>query len=176
MVGVDLVAIARIERLIGKYGVSFLQHFLRKSEISLCIKKVQSGEVGESIDLDAHLKNADISRFADISHFDISHFNVERIAGFYAAKEAISKALRCGISKNLTFKDIKLSKDSRGAPKAKLSKRAKKHFKVKKIYLSITHDKAQIRGGKGDKSNKNDLPLSQSPKSTGFAIAIAMIK
>ena len=175
MVGVDLVAIARIERLIGKYGVSFLQHFLRKSEIALCVKKAQSGEVGESIDLNVHLKNADISRF-NISHFDISHFNVERIAGFYAAKEAISKALRCGISKNLTFKDIKLSKDSRGAPKAKLSKRAKKHFKVKKIYLSITHDKAQIRDSKGDKSNKSDSPLSQSPKSTGFAIAIAMIK
>lgn len=35
MVGVDLVAIARIERLLGKYGVSFLQNFLCKSEIAL---------------------------------------------------------------------------------------------------------------------------------------------
>ena len=168
MVGVDLVAIVRIERLLGKYGVSFLQNFLRKSEIALCVKKAQGGE---SSDLDSHLKNADISRF------DISHFNVERIAGFYAAKEAISKALRCGISKHLTFKDIKLSKDSRGAPKAKLSKRAKKHFGVKKIAISISHDKAQIRGIRGDKSDKNDSHLSpHSVESKGFAIAVAFIK
>lgn len=156
MVGVDLVAIVRIERLLGKYGVSFLQNFLRKSEIALCVKKAQGGA---SSDLDSHLKNA-----------EISHFNIERIAGFYAAKEAISKALRCGISKHLTFKDIILRKDSRGAPKAKLSKRAKKHFGVKKIYLSISHDKAQIRG-------KNDSHLSpHSIESKGFAIAIAFIK
>lgn len=165
MVGVDLVAIVRIERLLGKYGVSFLQNFLRKSEIALCVKKTQGGE---SSDLDSLLKNT------DISHFDISHFNVERIAGFYAAKEAISKALRCGISKHLTFKDIKLSKDSRGAPKAKLSKRAKKHFGVKKIALSISHDKAQIRGSIGDKSNSHLSP--HSVESKGFAIAIAFIK
>lgn len=161
--GVDLVAIARIERLLGKYGVSFLQNFLRKSEITLCVKKTQGGESSKILG-DSHLKNAEISRL------DISHFNVERIAGFYAAKEAISKALRCGISKHLTFKDIKLSKDSRGAPKAKLSKRAKKHFGVKKIAISISHDKAQIRG-------KSDSHLSpHSIESKGFAIAVAFIK
>lgn len=157
--GVDLVAIVRIERLLGKYGIPFLQNFLRKSEIALCVKNAQGGEFG---DLDS-LKNA-----------DISHFNVERIAGFYAAKEAISKALECGISKNLTFKDIRLSKDLRGAPKAKLSKRAKKHFGVKKIAISITHDKAQIRGGK--KGEKSDSHLSQSIESKGFAIAVALVK
>lgn len=165
MVGVDLVAIVRIERLLGKYGVSFLQNFLRKSEIALCLKKTQGGEYSEILD-DLHVRNADISRF-----------NVERIAGFYAAKEAISKALECGISKHLTFKDIRLSKDSRGAPKAKLSKCAKKHFGVKKIHLSISHDKAQIRGSRGDKSNKNDSHLSpHSVESKGFAIAVALVK
>ncbi len=170
MVGVDLVAIVRIERLLGKYGISFLQNFLRKSEIALCVKKAQNGESRKILG-DSHFKNGNISRF------NISHFNVERIAGFYAAKEAISKALRCGISKNLTFKDIRLSKDSRGAPKAKLSKRAKKHFKIKKIHLSISHDKAQIRGSRGKKSNKSDSPLSpHNLESKGFAIAIALVK
>lgn len=123
------------------------------------MKKAQGSEFG---DLNSYLKNA-----------NISHFNVERIAGFYAAKEAISKALHCGINKNLTFKDIRLSKDSHGAPKAKLSKRAKKHFCVKKIAISISHDKAQIRGGKKD--DKSDLYLSQSIESKGFAIAVALV-
>lgn len=155
MVGVDLVVIARIERLLEKYGVSFLQNFLHKSEIDLCIKNAQCGESSE---------------FLGSQKMDISHFNVERIAGFYAAKEAISKALGCGISKNLTFKDIKLNKDSRGVPKAKLKKRTKKHFNIKKIHLSITHDKVCIKG------DKSDLQSPHRLEHKGFAVAIALIK
>jgi len=37
---------------------------------------------------------------------------VETIAGFWASKEAISKALGCGIGKELEFKDIIIKKDS----------------------------------------------------------------
>ena len=162
MVGVDIVAINRIERLLKKYNISFLKNFLRESEIDLCIKKARNG--ADSKDL---------------------RFNIERIAGFYAAKEAIAKALRCGISKNLTFKDIILSKDFQGAPKAKLSKRAKKHFKVKKIHISISHDKAKIydKNARGkdlqdsrDKDLHKDLRDSQNIAPQGFAIAIAIIK
>ena len=175
MVGVDIVAIARIERLLKKYNISFLKNFLRKSEIDLCIKGRESSDF-----------------------CDLSCFNVERIAGFYAAKEAIAKALRCGISKNLTFKDIILSKDFQGAPKAKLSKRAKKHFKVKKIHISISHDRARIRGkdlpkdsrGKDLRKDSQDLHDSRDNDShkdshdsqhkniapQGFAIAFAMIQ
>lgn len=147
MVGIDIVAINRIERLLKKYNTSFLKNFLCQSEIDLCVKKRESS--------------------------DLSCFNIERIAGFYAAKEAIAKALRCGISKNLAFHDIILSKDSRGAPKAKLSKRAKKYFKVKKIHISISHDTARIRG-----KDLQDLRDSK-PKNIalqGFAIAFAIIK
>ena len=147
MVGIDIVAIARIERILARSGESFLRRFLNKREISLCV-----GENG--------------------------NFNAQRIAGFYAAKEAIAKALGCGISKHLAFKDIRLRKNSQGAPKAKLSKRTKKHFGVKKIALSISHDKDKIRAKntrnlrdfKGDSCAKNAI------KSQGFAIAIAIIK
>ncbi|MGX3009969.1 holo-ACP synthase [Helicobacter sp. 23-1044] len=136
MVGVDIVAINRIERLLKKYNISFLKNFLCQSEIDLCVKGRKSCDFG-----------------------DLSCFNIERIAGFYAAKEAIAKALRCGISKNLTFKDIILSKDFQGAPKAKLSKRAKKRFGIKKIHLSISHERG-LRGS------------SQG----GYAVAFVMIK
>lgn len=154
----DLVAIARIKRLIGKYGEDFLRNFLCQSEIDLCVKKTRNDKSNSDLGFD-------LCSNPSKSH-DITHFNIERIAGFYAAKEAISKALCCGISKNLTFKDIKLSKDSHGAPKAKLTKRTKKYFKVKKIYLSITHDKDRIRGVKN----------TEYCQSQGFAIAIALIK
>ncbi len=150
MVGIDIVAINRIERLLEKYNTSFLKNFLCQSEIDLCVKKRESS--------------------------DLSCFNIERIAGFYAAKEAIAKALRCGISKNLAFHDIILSKDSRGAPKANLKKHAKKYFKVKKIHISISHDKARIYDKNARGKDYRDNDSHKNAKTKGFAIAIAMMR
>lgn len=61
-------------------------------------------------------------------------------AGFWAAKEAASKAIGTGIGAVCSFHDIKLSKSKLGAPKIKYSKQIRKKFKIKKSYLSITHD------------------------------------
>ena len=65
---------------------------------------------------------------------------IESIAGFWAAKEAIAKALGCGISTELTFHDIILVKNSKGAPSFILSKRAQKIHQIKDSSLSISHD------------------------------------
>jgi holo-[acyl-carrier protein] synthase len=62
------------------------------------------------------------------------------IAGFWAAKEAISKALGCGIGSELSFHDIILSKDLHGAPTFELSKEAQKKHQIKECSLSISHD------------------------------------
>ena len=62
------------------------------------------------------------------------------IAGFWAAKEAASKAIGTGIGKNCTFKDIKISKSKTGQPKLKYKKHLRKKFKINKSSLSITHD------------------------------------
>ncbi len=61
-------------------------------------------------------------------------------AGFWAAKEAASKALGTGIGSICSFHDIKISKSKLGAPKLKYTKALRKKFKIKKSYLSITHD------------------------------------
>jgi len=65
---------------------------------------------------------------------------VESIAGHWAAKEAISKALGCGIGKSLTFHDIIISKDQLGAPKFILTQEAQKRHQIKDSSLSISHD------------------------------------
>jgi len=65
---------------------------------------------------------------------------VESIAGYWASKEAISKALGCGIGKELSFLDITIYKDKKGKPNFKLSKEAQKRFKIKTSSLSIAHD------------------------------------
>ncbi len=65
---------------------------------------------------------------------------VESIAGFWAAKEAIAKALGCGIGADLTFHDIILDKNPKGAPSFTLSKEAQKVHQIKSASLSISHD------------------------------------
>ncbi|MCF6206780.1 MAG: holo-ACP synthase [Sulfurovum sp.] len=65
---------------------------------------------------------------------------IETIAGFWAAKEAISKALGCGIGDQLAFHDIVIAKDHRGAPYFKLTHEAQKAHKIKESSLSISHD------------------------------------
>ena len=65
---------------------------------------------------------------------------VETAAGFWAAKEAASKALGTGIGKECSFHDIKIKKDKLGAPKLKYSKAIRKKYKITKTSLSITHD------------------------------------
>ena len=70
----------------------------------------------------------------------ISAKKIESIAGFWAAKEAISKALGCGICSTLTFHDIIISKSHLGAPHFTLSKKAQKIYGITNASLSISHD------------------------------------
>ncbi len=61
-------------------------------------------------------------------------------AGFWAAKEACSKALGVGIGSQCGFHDICISKTSRGAPLLVLNERLIQQFHITDMSLSITHD------------------------------------
>ena len=102
-IGTDIIQIARIEKLLEKYGESFKKRFLSDKEIA-SVKKIES------------------------------------IAGYWAAKEAISKALGCGIGGRLSFHDIIIIKDSFGAPTFTLSSQAQNVHKISNASLSISHD------------------------------------
>ena len=65
---------------------------------------------------------------------------VESIAGYWAAKEAVSKALGCGIGTELAFHDIILYKDEKGAPHFKLTPQAQTIHNIRESSLSIAHD------------------------------------
>ena len=64
----------------------------------------------------------------------------ESLAGIWAAKESIAKALGCGIGADLSFHDIIIYKDRKGAPHFKLTSQAQEIHKVKTSSLSISHD------------------------------------
>jgi len=62
------------------------------------------------------------------------------LAGLWAAKEAVAKALGCGIGAELSFRDITVKKDEKGAPFLILSKEALSRFPLRESSLSISHD------------------------------------
>ena len=66
--------------------------------------------------------------------------NPKNAAGYWAAKEAFSKAIGSGIGKECSFHDIQIYKDNNGAPKLALSHKIIKNFHITEVALSITHD------------------------------------
>ncbi|MDB2562611.1 holo-ACP synthase [Sulfurimonas sp.] len=66
--------------------------------------------------------------------------NHKTAAGFWAVKEAISKALGVGIGSDCNFHDIVISKTKKGAPQVVLSKKVMTKFNVLDTSISITHD------------------------------------
>ena len=66
--------------------------------------------------------------------------NDASIAGLWAAKEALSKALGCGIGAALNFHDIRIEKNKYGAPIVHFSKAVQDHFAIRESSLSISHD------------------------------------
>jgi len=66
--------------------------------------------------------------------------NYKTAAGFWAAKEATSKALGTGIGKECGFHDILISKTPKGAPQIQLSEELMNLYKITDTSLSITHD------------------------------------
>jgi len=66
--------------------------------------------------------------------------NHKSAAGFWAVKEACSKALGVGIGSECGFHDIEIFKTKKGAPQIKLSQKITTTFNIKDISVSITHD------------------------------------
>lgn len=64
----------------------------------------------------------------------------ESLAGFYAAKEAVSKALKTGIGNEFSFLDVEIFKDKNNAPRLKFKSEIVKKFGIKDSDLSISHD------------------------------------
>jgi holo-[acyl-carrier protein] synthase len=66
----------------------------------------------------------------------------EFIAGRFSAKEAIAKALGCGIGGRLSFQDIEVTYTSTGKPICRISEQALKRLELNanvRIHISITH-------------------------------------
>ena len=91
----------------------------------------------------------------EIEYFDLKKDNYETIAGTFAAKEAISKALGTGF-RGFGLRDIEISHNKLGKPIACLSDKILEKFDLKNyaIHISISHTSdeaiafAILEGGK----------------------------
>lgn len=121
MIGCDIVAISRIERLAKRHKQAFLDKFLSPNEQALLLKPC-------------------VTSFAATS-FNFERLNFATLAGLFAAKEAAAKALGVGICQECNFFDIEISKSAKGAPLIQFSTKVAQHFHIKHASLSISHEK-----------------------------------
>jgi holo-[acyl-carrier protein] synthase len=69
----------------------------------------------------------------------------QHLAGLFAAKEAVLKALGTGWAAGLTFRQVEVVRDAAGAPGVRLHGEAAERARtlgVGTIHLSITHERA----------------------------------
>ena len=141
MIGCDIVAISRIERIFGLYGVNFLAKFLSENERKLVFNQNSQkvpNDSAKSVNFGANL--SENSNSSANLNSNLAKPNFSTIAGFFAAKEAASKALGCGICAECGFLDIEIFKDIKNAPKLKFSPKITRNFQIKQSSLSISHD------------------------------------
>lgn len=78
----------------------------------------------------------------EIELFKSKAFKAETIAGNFAAKEAVSKAIGTGV-RGFTLRDIEILRDELGKPIVNISDAVKKQidFQEFKLHVSIAHNK-----------------------------------
>tara|TARA_Y100000590_G_scaffold87858_2_gene98597 strand:+ start:1828 stop:2217 length:390 start_codon:yes stop_codon:yes gene_type:complete len=109
--GADVLEKQRIERLFYSYGKKFVRRILTDKEIKELDKK-----------------NNDIKKISYLSNN-------------FACKEAFSKALGLGFSEGITYKDLEILRDKKGAPKINLSERANnkaQNLGFSKFFVSVS--------------------------------------
>lgn len=74
----------------------------------------------------------------EIEYIKVKNYSIETMAGIFASKEAVSKALGTGIGK-IGWKDIEISHNESGKPYVKLLKKNK--LDIVSLELSISHEK-----------------------------------
>lgn len=123
---------------LGENSTKFCENsvnFSRNSAAFLGEKSVNLGENSAAKNSHNHAK------FGDLNTRNLSKIS-QNIAGIWAAKEAVSKALGVGICEDFGFLDVEILKDTKNAPKLKFSLKAQKKFAIKSSSISIAHDGA----------------------------------
>lgn len=79
----------------------------------------------------------------ELDQYNIDKLRVESIAGNFAAKEAVSKAIGTGF-RGFTLRDIEIFRDNLGKPIVKVSKKIEDILGIKNynFHISISHNRS----------------------------------
>lgn len=97
------------------------------------------------------LRDKFIARILTVREIELGGLRERRlpefVAGRFSAKEAVAKALGCGIGITLGFTDIEILPDRLGKPEVRLSAEAWSRLNVPegrncRIHLTITHERS----------------------------------
>ena len=120
--GIDVVNVKRIAKILAKFTSQFLDR---------CFTDVE------------------VKEFQKFS--DVKEKFVLKVAGFYAAKEALVKAIGTGFRFGFSFKNIEIVNDDLGKPVLKITGNIKKYLEKKyagiekiKFHLSISNDEPVV--------------------------------
>ena len=109
-IGVDIVDISRIQALLDRYGVRFLERVYTEAEVEYAMSGPNKAE---------------------------------RLAGRFAVKEAVLKAIGTGKSQGILWRDVETLRGRLGKPMVHLHGQAVKWVKLRgygAVHVSITHD------------------------------------
>ena len=120
--GIDVVNIKRIAKILGKFPYRFINRCFTETEIK---------------------------QFQNLTN-NKQKF-ILKVAGFYAAKEAVVKAIGTGFRFGFSFKDIEITNDNFGKPTLEITGNIKKFLEKKytsiekiKYHLSISNDEPVV--------------------------------
>lgn len=77
----------------------------------------------------------------EIDYFEKFSDKIPHIAGFFCAKEAVAKALKCGFGNVLSPIDVEILHEESGAPYVFKNEKIKKLLKNRQIDISISNEK-----------------------------------
>ena len=102
---------------------------------------IEIDRIKKAVDNDKHSFIQRVFSERETAYFEKNQWGPETIAGSFAAKEAVMRALGTGL-RGFKFKDIEVLRDKLGKPVVKLSNNANRIAKdknIKAIHLSISH-------------------------------------
>jgi len=98
---------------------------------------IQISRIAEKIKNDSFIKGC-FTEY-EIAYYKDKGGRAETLAGFFAAKEAVAKALGLGFS-GFRPTDIEVTHSDSGAPQIVLHNEAKRLARNTRVHISISHD------------------------------------
>ncbi len=80
----------------------------------------------------------------EIAYANSKKFPVQHLAGRFAVKEAVAKAISTGWSEGFKWKDVEVENDLRGKPSVILHGRLKTLLKDSSVLISLSHSQTMV--------------------------------